>query len=88
MNITQHIYVNPGSLEDKLYDKSEVLLMMRQLGYLEIPLGARMRTLGRKHPTHNVVSKSAPNPIADLNDRVRASAPNPIADLNDSDGKR
>lgn len=44
--------------------------------------------LGRTNPTHNVVSKSAPNPIADLNDRVSASAPNPIADLNDSDGKR
>lgn len=92
MNISQHIYVNPRSLEDKLYDKSEVLLMMRQLGHLEIPLGARMRApapkLGRKNPPHNVVSKSAPNPIADLNDRVRASAPNPIADLNDSDGKR
>lgn len=28
MNISQHIYVNPRSLEDKLYDKSEVLLMM------------------------------------------------------------
>lgn len=66
--------------------------MMRQLGHLEIPLGARIRAsaaeLGRKNPTHNVVSKSAPNPIADLNDRVRASAPNPIADLDDIDGKR
>lgn len=31
-----------------------------------------------------MVSKSAPNPIADLNDRVRASAPNPIADLDDN----
>uniref|UniRef100_K1Q7X4 Uncharacterized protein n=1 Tax=Magallana gigas TaxID=29159 RepID=K1Q7X4_MAGGI len=62
---------------------------MLQLGHLEIPLGARIRApaaeLGRKNPTHNVVSKSAPNPIADLNDRVRASAPNPIADLDDID---
>lgn len=52
MNISQHTYVNPMSLEDKLYDKSEVLLMLRQLGHLEIPLGARMRApaaeLGRK----------------------------------------
>lgn len=92
MNISQHIYVNSRSLEDKLYDKSEVLLMMRQLGHLEIPLGAHTRApaaeRGRKNPTHNVVSKNAPNPIADLNDRVRASSPNPIADLDDSDGKR
>lgn len=92
MNISQHIYVNPRSLEDKLYDKSEVLLMMRQLGHLEIPLGARIRAsaaeLGRKNPTHNVDSKNASNHIADLNDRVRACAPNPIADLDDSDGKR
>lgn len=43
MNISQHIYINPRSLEDKLYDKSEVLLMKRQLGHLEIPLGARIR---------------------------------------------
>lgn len=92
MDISQHIYVNPRSLEDKLYDKSVVLLMMRQLGHQEIPLGARMRApppeLGRRNPIQIVVPTIAPYIIADLNDRVRAIAPNPIADLNDSDGKR
>lgn len=77
MEISEHIYVNPRSLEDRLYDKSEVIYMMQQIGHLQVPESVQMQApapkLGRSNPTQKKqgpksVPKNAPNPIAELND--------------------
>lgn len=37
VRMSRHIYFNPKSLEDRMYDKSEVLDILWQLGHLEVP---------------------------------------------------
>lgn len=81
MEISEHIYVNPRSLEDRLYDKSEVIYMMQQIGHLQVPESVQMQApapkLGRSNPTQK---KQGPK-------SVPKNAPNPIAEFNDNDGK-
>lgn len=81
MEISEHIYVNPRSLEDRLYDKSEVIYMMQQIGHLQVPESVQMQApapkLGRSNPTQE---KQGPK-------SVPKNAPNPIAEFNDNDGK-
>lgn len=82
MEISEHIYVNPRSLEDRLYDKSEVIYMMQQIGHLQVPESVQMQApapkLGRINPTQK---KQGPK-------SVPKNAPNPIAEFNDNDGKK
>lgn len=37
VRMSRHIYFNSKSLEDRMYDKSEVLDILWQLGHLEVP---------------------------------------------------
>lgn len=85
MEMSQHIYVNPKSFDCRLYDKSEVLYMLWQIGNLDIPVSARNKALVPKLRLSNPTPKKQTTSSPKSNPK---SAPNPNADFNDSEGKR